>query len=514
MRTYRPIVLTVIAALVGGCVGWAGGNIVHILPRRSHYAFLAKPVPLPHHVPQFPGGVSFRFAMAHDVIHQRFPKHGPAHYRERDRLTRESLEKLAPDDPARFPLADDLAVGLERLGRSDEATAVMRDKLARQEAQGMKGRSLYTSYANLGTFLIHGSFQKAAAGDEQAKKRSREGIALIRKSVEVNPEAHFGRERWQESIAEFLLAAMDKPDLLTTYDCLGNRLDMDDESMLNGRRLNWSGPGYGRPYDFAFVLDDVDDEVPKFFAPGTDPEKPALWPEINPIRAHITKIGAEAGWDAVAIPSHREPVPFDEPILGIIGMWRQGGGANPHFALAIGETMIRAGQRFIAWDAYERAAKLADRYSRDPQIQEFLREHCRKRQAQIERSLSVGPEILRSKFNGELAYGETYQKEYQNYEAARIAAGTSILDAQFYEPFRSSHAEIASPSGPEEWYSRVPVPALNAYINRYAKSWGLFCAGLLALTTASALSLRSRSKSKTDALNVSGVGIDRPWRAL
>ena len=49
--------------------------------------------------------------------------------------------------------------------------------------------------------------------------------------------------------------------------------------------------------------------------------------------------------------SHRKPVPFDEPALGIIGMWRQGGGANPHFALALGETMLRVGQRYIAWCA-------------------------------------------------------------------------------------------------------------------------------------------------------------------
>jgi hypothetical protein len=205
-----------------------------------------------------------------DVIHERFAKHGQAHYRERDRLTRQALQGLAPDDSAGFALSDDLGTGLERLGRSDDAVAVMRDKLARQQANGLCGRDLYTSYANLGTFLIHGSFTKAASGDASAKARCQ------------------------------------------------------------------------------------DELVPGFFTSGIPLDAVSRWPEVSPIRLHMTKVGAESGWENVAVPSHRSPVPFDEPVLGIIGMWRQGGGANPHFALALGETMLRVGQRYIAWVAYER----------------------------------------------------------------------------------------------------------------------------------------------------------------
>src|ERR1700684_513324 len=104
MRGTRRLVATAVAALVGGLLGWLTGEIVHIVPRRAKYAFLAERVFLPHHVPKYAGGVSFRFAMAHDVIHERFARHGPAHYRERDRITREKLRALPPDDPARFPL--------------------------------------------------------------------------------------------------------------------------------------------------------------------------------------------------------------------------------------------------------------------------------------------------------------------------------------------------------------------------------------------------------------------------
>jgi len=331
----RRIVITAIAASFGWFVGREVGSVPHVVPQPSKYPFLAELIPLPHHVPKYPGGVSFRFAMAHDVIHERFPKFGPAHYQERDRLTREKLRRLAADDPAGFPLADDLGAGLDRLGRSDEAVAVIREKLARQQARGLAGRDLYTSHANLGTFLIHGSFKPAMSGDAAARDRFREGVASIRQSVEVNPEAHFGREQWQAAIAEFLLAAMDDPALLKTFDCLGNRLDLGIEEALN-REGNWVQTGYGRPNDAAFSQGKVDDEVQAFFRPGVPVDEPSRWPEVSPIRRHITKLGAESGWEDVAVPSHRSPVPFDEPVLGIIGMWRQGGGANPHFALALG----------------------------------------------------------------------------------------------------------------------------------------------------------------------------------
>ena len=81
------------------------------------------------------------------------------------------------------------------------------------------GRILSTSYANLETFLIHDSFTGAMAGDRAAKERFREGIALVRKSIVVNPGAHFGREQGQAAIAEFLFASTENPNLLSTFGC-------------------------------------------------------------------------------------------------------------------------------------------------------------------------------------------------------------------------------------------------------------------------------------------------------
>jgi hypothetical protein len=494
------VALVAAAALVGFAVGWVGGAVGHIMPQSANYPFLVEYSPLPHHVPEHEGGLSFRFAMAHDAIHERFPKHGPAHYRERNRLTRTALAKLAPDDPAVFPLADDLGAGLDRLGQPDEAAVVLRDKLARQQTAGLMGRDLYTSYANLGTFLTHGSFPKAVAGDADAKARFREGLSLVRKSVEVNPEAHFGRERWQVVVGEFLLAAMDRPDLLKTFDCLGNRLDLGIEDILSHSRRR----GYGRATRAAFHPLLWGKIMPAFFEPG-DLDDPFRWTELEPIRQHITKVGSEDGWDAVAVPSHRTPVPFDEPALGIIGIWRQGSGANPHFALALGETMLRVGQRYIAWAAYERAARMADRIWPDPAVRQFLRDHCRKRQAEIEETLAFqhlassrlpawqhispppGAETvadLRPLFEGELAYGEGYQRAYQEYEAEKIAAGVRIADGHFFDEFHAGREPIASPVGPEDSFAFVPRGKLHEYEAGRRWAWGVFGSGLNAMVVA------------------------------
>src|SRR5262249_22713689 len=158
-----------------------------------------------------------RFAMVHDVLHERYPRHGEAYYQERNRLCREQMNKPAPaiphakPDDAYLALFDDLGAGLDFLKQHDEAVHVLRGKLRLQQAARFTGRQLYTTYANLGTFLIHGNFRATQAGDPAAKERLREGLSFIHKSIEVNPEAHFGRELWQAVTAEFMLAVMEKP---------------------------------------------------------------------------------------------------------------------------------------------------------------------------------------------------------------------------------------------------------------------------------------------------------------
>ncbi|MGL4421749.1 MAG: hypothetical protein ACRCZF_13865, partial [Gemmataceae bacterium] len=182
-------------------------------------------------------------------------------------------------------------------------------------------------------------------------------------------------------------------------------------------------------------------------------EQPESWMKYREVRKGIATVGAEEGWiEAVASP-HKKPVPFDEPTLGIVGMWRLGGGAHPYFAIALGETMLRVGQSYLAWSAFERASRLANFAWPDPDLQQRFAAHCRSRQAAIEVTLPrAETDRLRPAFDAELAFGLEYQKAYQSYEKEGIAAGKSIEAPDFYDDFHARHPSIATPVGEADWF--------------------------------------------------------------
>jgi hypothetical protein len=430
----RNLLTLISAACLGGFIGFIVSLFLDpgVLSSRKEKVHV---LPMPHLFPKYPGGITLRFAMVHDVLHERYARHGRDYYIERNRRARESLKTLSdesPDTEKAFALMDDLGVGLDSVTEHDQAVAVMRDKLQRQLAMKLSGRALYTTYANLGTFLIHGNMAKAGQGDVQAKERLREGLGFIKKSIEVNPEAHFGREVWQAVIAEFMLTAMEKPELLLRYDMIGDAL---------GKQID---PVKSRAYL----------ETWSFF--GRDAPRPEEATKSDSgYRWQITHAGEEDSWDKDVRSSQPKAkgVPFDEPTLGIVGMWRLGGGANPHFALALGEIMIRVGQRYIAWTAYERAIRLADRFSRDAAIREKFIKHCRARQRLITESLPPDEEsTMRNQFDAELQHGINYQKAYQEYEAEQIKAGASIEDPSFYDRFFEGRDPIETPPEGVDWF--------------------------------------------------------------
>lgn len=456
--------------------------------------------------------------MIQNVLLERFSKHGTQWYEARNRESLRLLEQLAEDDSQRWPIIDDVAVAFDRMGKPQEAIPLLRNKLAQQQAADIPNSDLYTTYANLGTLLIHANMAKARQSDAEGIERLNEGLQFIRQSIAANPNAHFGREKWQVAIVEYLSATIATPSLLTTFDCLGNRLDMGIENMLD-REMNWVGTRYGRP-NVSQLTQSVGkfDEVPQFFEAGTDLNDPANWSNVSPIREYVTTVGAEDGWKEVNVPSHRKAVPFDSPVLGIIGMWRQGGGANPHFALALGETMLRIGHRYIAWNAFERAKLLAERFSDDPAVQDFLKTHSQNRQSAIEETLrftdaehslhkipwqhvSTPPDSgtidrLGAAFHEELNFGLAYQAEYQRFEAAQIAAGVAIDDEDFYNAFDANHATIATPVGLEETLLMVPKTDFYAYQRRHRNACSVFGAGLGAMFVAVLLNIRTWFRNK------------------
>lgn len=121
-----------------------------------------------------------RFPGVLEIITGKFVRHSKAYYEWR---IKDRLKKLeaTPDDPA---LIDDLAVGYDKLGRYDEGIAVLEKSLAADPDR-------YETLANLATLLFHDG-------------RLEESKQHVQRALEINPDAHFGREKYQLLLTEYV----------------------------------------------------------------------------------------------------------------------------------------------------------------------------------------------------------------------------------------------------------------------------------------------------------------------
>jgi len=138
-----------------------------------------------------------------EIITGRFDRFPPLYYEMR--LERVSGRLATEQD--NLELYDDAGVACDRLGRSDEGIGWMERKLAvmdRLEAGGGDvGEHRYRYLANLGTFYIHRWLKSGAdRGDMADVERS---LELIAAAIELNPDAHFGRERYQLLAIDWIL---------------------------------------------------------------------------------------------------------------------------------------------------------------------------------------------------------------------------------------------------------------------------------------------------------------------
>lgn len=122
-----------------------------------------------------------KFPDAFELMTGNFDRHSNSYYQWR-------IAKIQPqiDRGSKNPLLfDDLAVAYSKLGSDKKAIALMKQK-------EKFAPNLYETYANLGTFYIHdGQFE--------------EGLIYINKAIQINPDAHFGREIYQKYLVEFIL---------------------------------------------------------------------------------------------------------------------------------------------------------------------------------------------------------------------------------------------------------------------------------------------------------------------
>ena len=138
------------------------------------------------------------------VITGRFERNPPLYYQMRIDRERASLQ----NNPRQFGLYDDIGVALDKLGKSDEALQTMARKRALLPAFKAKDKAnreaWYRYFANAGTFRAH---RYLNWGAPEAKLDEMETArAEIKRAIEIKPDAHFGRERYQIMAMDWIIA--------------------------------------------------------------------------------------------------------------------------------------------------------------------------------------------------------------------------------------------------------------------------------------------------------------------
>ncbi|MCC7495521.1 MAG: hypothetical protein IT204_24435 [Fimbriimonadaceae bacterium] len=237
-----------------------------------------------------------------EAISGLYPRHTREYYQQR----RDTVG-AEPTTPTAF---DDLAVAVERLGDPRRAASLMVEKERRWPGQ-------YTTWANYGTFLAH-----AGRLDEAA-------VALER-ALAINPQAHFGRERYQLLAVRYFLDAQRHPAVLTSRCCLGFEF-----SERLGEAFRLSAPR------------ELDDR--------TRPTQ----------QRHVLE------------RLNLQPDVYD----GLIGMMVIAQQDPPEFYYVLGELLAARGDRRMAWHAYQRAYDLEHPRSADlPLYQDEVRRALDRRQ--------------------------------------------------------------------------------------------------------------------------------------
>lgn len=295
-----------------------------------------------------------RFPGVGELIAGKFLRHSEAFYRWRiqDRLTR--LE----GEPENVGWLDDLAVAYDKVGEHEKAIETIRRKDAIRPG-------LYETEANLGTFLIH-------AG------RLEEGLVHIRRAIELNPDAHFGREVVQQRLVEYVLEVRGAGHA---------GLPLDQRSCAEGTRAVLNQP-------------DLEGRM------------------LHPRRPYLCSFRKPNGFTAFAA-SHGLTV--EAALKGVMGMMKFGNARSPVLLEALGDLLLmsrarRRDAKLLAARAYLRASyEVQDEGARAVYRAKALLALTGHRRPTLRR--------LESSFRRELARAERYSAGIQRNEERWIRRG-------------------------------------------------------------------------------------------
>ena len=304
------------------------------------------------------------------VLAGKWEKHSDFFYEQRVERMRETLAE-SPED---LDALDNLAVALEKLGEIDEAIATLEPVVAEHPDR-------YTAHANLGTFYLHRYLKQRDRSDLDR------GIGHIERALQINPDAHFGRERYQLQLATFARDAIDDPSLLD-----GGSFVMP---MLIGERLN-----------------------------GLD-DKPA--DERAARRDDLLQLVRGSGHNDATAEE------IDHAIEGIVGMIRFGTETSPHLYYALGDLLAARDDRHLAGWAYLRAIEFG--HPRPEQVREAFA------QATGLVSPEVTVESLQAGLDKAKADAAKWVAAYQAYEDDLVRRGVDTTAGASYAAFYAEHGD-------------------------------------------------------------------------
>jgi len=151
-----------------------------------------------------------KFPSALELIAGKFPRHSPAFYQWRIDDRQAKLDR--GDDQASY--YDDIAVAYDKLKQDDQAIEWMHKKAAKFN-DSIDNR--YKTAANLGTFYLH-------------SRQLDKGIEQLELAIKINPNAHFGRERYQLYLAKYIKLRLENGHLRDGQLLLPLRYDRDHDS--------------------------------------------------------------------------------------------------------------------------------------------------------------------------------------------------------------------------------------------------------------------------------------------
>lgn len=159
------------------------------------------------------------------ILTGRFERNPHRYYEMRLARVTKELQK----NPNQLALYDDAAVAAERLHNSDEAIAWMAKKKARMGSSDKE--ATYRYHANLGTFLAHRWIGRKDRWTRLSEMQ--EAHDHIARAVEIKPDAHFNRERYQLQVMKWILTNPKK-----TLKPLSNYLGEDTDPVRQAEGLS------------------------------------------------------------------------------------------------------------------------------------------------------------------------------------------------------------------------------------------------------------------------------------